>query len=95
MFILYNLLMNSITSTHARQNWADTVEQARVEPVIITDHGRETVVVMDAALAKLALQVLEDARDVETATKALEEFEYTGVSYSLDEVAAELGITLD
>lgn len=87
--------MNSITSTHARQNWADTIEQARDEPVVITDHGREKVVVMDVALAKLALQVLEDARDIEAASKALEEFDRTGISYSLDEVAAELGITLD
>ena len=93
--ILYNLDMNSITSTAARQNWADTVDRARNEPIIITDHGRETVVVMDAALAKLALQVLEDARDVEDATKALEEYERTGISYSLEEVAKELGITLD
>lgn len=87
--------MNAVTSTYARQNWADTVERARDEPIIITDHGRETVVVMDAALAKLALQVLEDARDVEEATKALEEYSRTGISYSLDEVAKELGITLD
>ncbi len=84
--------MNAITSTHARQNWADTVDRARDEPIIITDHGRETVVVMNAALAKLALQVLEDARDVEEATKALEEYKRTGVSYTLEEVAAELGI---
>lgn len=87
--------MNAVTSTHARRNWADTVEQARDEPIVITDHGRETVVVMDAALAKLALQVLEDARDVEEATKALEEYKRTGVSYSLEEVAGELGISLD
>jgi prevent-host-death family protein len=85
--------MNAITSTHARQNWADTVDRARDEPLIITDHGRETVVVMNAALAKLALQVLEDARDVEEATKALERID-AGLdrTYSLEEVAAELGI---
>ena len=88
--------MNAISSTHARQNWADTVDRACDEPIIITDHGRETVVVMDAALAKLALQVLEDARDVEEATKALERID-AGLdrTYSLEEVAAELGIQLD
>jgi prevent-host-death family protein len=86
--------MNKISSTTARQNWADTVEKARDEPIIITEHGRETVVVMDAELAKLALQVLEDAYDVEQATKALEEFERTGISFTLEEVAAELGIEL-
>jgi prevent-host-death family protein len=94
LFILYNLCMNKISSTKARQNWADTVEKARDEPIVITEHGRETVVVMDAALAKLALQVLEDAYDVEQATKALEEFERSGISFTLEEVAAELGIEL-
>ena len=88
--------MNKISSTVARQNWADTVEKARDEPIIITEHGRETVVVMDAVLAKLALQVLEDAYDVEQATKALERID-AGLdrTYSLEEVAAELGIELD
>jgi hypothetical protein len=50
---------------------------------------------MDAELAKLALQVLEDSRDIELATKRLEEYRATGIGYTLDEVAAELGITLD
>ncbi len=88
--------MNAVTSTHARQNWADTVEQARDEPIVITDHGRETVVVMDAALAKLALQVLEDARDVEEATKALERID-SGLdrTYTLEEIAAALGVKLE
>jgi len=47
---------------------------------------------MDAALSKLALQVLEDSRDIERATAALEEYRKDGVAYSLDDVAAELGI---
>ena len=50
---------------------------------------------MDAALAKLALQVLEDARDVEAATKALEEYDRTGVAHRLTDISEELGITLD
>lgn len=87
--------MNAVTSSHARQNWADTVERARTEPIVITDHGRETVVVMDAELAKLALQVLEDSRDIEIATRRLEEYRMTGVAYTTDEVAAALGISLD
>lgn len=72
LFILCNLYIKSISSTAARQKWAYTVDRARNEPILITDQGRETVVVMDAALAKLALQALEDARDVEEATRALE-----------------------
>jgi prevent-host-death family protein len=95
LYETYNLYMNSVTSSHARQNWAETVEAAKIEPLIITDHGRPTVAVMDAALAKLALQVLEDSRDIERATAALEEYRNDGVSYSLEDVAAEFGITLD
>lgn len=87
--------MNSVTSSHARQHWAETVEAARQEPLIITDHGRPTVAVMDAELAALALQVLEDSRDVEGATAALEEYRKDGIAHSLDDVAAEFGIRLD
>lgn len=87
--------MNSVTSSHARQHWAETVEAARLEPLIITDHGRPTVAVMDAELAALALQVLEDSRDVERATAALEEYRQDGIAHSLDDVAAEFGIRLD
>ncbi|MEY3310055.1 MAG: hypothetical protein RL107_191 [Actinomycetota bacterium] len=87
--------MNSVTSSHARQNWAETVEAARNEPLIITDHGRPTVAVMDAALAKLALQVLEDSRDIEMALASLAKVEDGELTYTLDEVAAELGITRD
>jgi prevent-host-death family protein len=87
--------MNSVTSSHARQNWAETVEAARNEPLIITDHGRPTVAVMDAALAKLALQVLEDSRDIEMALASLAKVDGGEPTYTLTEVAAELGITRD
>ena len=95
MYETYNLYMNSVTSSHARQNWAETVEAARNEPLIITDHGRPTVAVMDAALAKLALQVLEDSRDIEMALASLAKVDNGEQTYTLDEVAAELGITRD
>lgn len=62
---------------------------------MITDHGRPTVAVMDAELAKLALQVLEDSRDVEQALARLERVDQGERTFSLDEVAAEFGITLD
>jgi len=95
MYETYNLYMNTVTSSHARQNWAETVEAARNEPLIITDHGRPTVAVMDAALAKLALQVLEDSRDIEMALASLAKVDNGEQTYTLDEVAAELGITRD
>jgi prevent-host-death family protein len=92
---MYILHMNTISSTQARQNWADTIEAARIEPVTITDHGRKTVTIMDAELAKLALQVLEDSRDAEEAMAALARIEAGEPTYSLEELASELGINLD
>jgi prevent-host-death family protein len=92
---MYIMSMNLISSTQARQNWADTIEAARIEPVTITDHGRKTVTIMDAELAKLALQVLEDSRDAEDAMAALARVDAGGKTYTLEEVAAELGIDLD
>jgi prevent-host-death family protein len=92
---MYILSMNLISSTQARQNWADTIEAARIEPVTITDHGRKTVTIMDAELAKLALQVLEDSRDAEEAMKRLKAVEDGEPTFTLEEVAAELGINLD
>ena len=84
--------MNSVRSSYARQNWAETVVAAKLEPLIITDHGRPTFAVMDAALAKLALQVLEDSRDIEMAMASLAKVDNGAPTYTLDEVAAELGI---
>ena len=92
MYILY---MNSVASTYARQNWAETLELAKLEPVMITDHSRPAVVMMNAELARLALQALEDSRDIEDAYKALERVKAGEPTFTLEEVAAELGIDLD
>ncbi|MFM2321428.1 MAG: hypothetical protein RL612_575 [Actinomycetota bacterium] len=84
--------MNTITATNARQNWADTIESAKSQPVLLTDHGRPTVVMMNAELARLALQVLDDSYEMQQIEKALKA---EGRSYTIEEVAAELGIELD
>jgi len=86
--------MNRISTTNARQNWADTIENAKSEPVLLTDHGRPSVVMMNAELARLALEVLEDSYDIEEALKASKRIQNGGKTYSLEEVAAELGIDL-
>jgi PHD/YefM family antitoxin component YafN of YafNO toxin-antitoxin module len=89
---LYIFEMNTITATNARQNWADTIESAKSQPVLLTDHGRPTVVMMNAELARLALQVLDDSYEMQQIEKALKA---EGRSYTIEEVAAELGIELD
>lgn len=86
--------MTTIPSSHARQHWAETVERAREAPVTITDHGRETVAIMDAALGRRALQALEDLEDATAAAEAHAEILAGEPTVSLDEIARELGIEL-
>ena len=52
---IHNLAMTSIPATEARQKWAQTLDRAHREPVTITQHGRDSVVILDANVAKLAL----------------------------------------
>ena len=92
---MYIFDMNRIASTKARQNWAETIEEAKSEPILLTDHGRPAVVLMNAELARLALQVLEDSYDIQEALKSSAEVRAGGKTYTLEEVAAELGINLD
>lgn len=87
--------MNSIAATAARQNWARTIEEAKVTPVTITDHGRPAVVMMNVQLAELLLRTLEDSRELQEAEKAMAEIHAGAKTYSLEEVAAELGLNLD
>lgn len=87
--------MNLISSTQARQNWADTIEAARIEPVTITDHGRKTVTIMDAKLAKRALQALEDLMDFKEASKSMARVEQGEKTYTLEELAKKLDLNLD
>lgn len=90
----YTLHMKRITATQARQHWAQTVEAARREPVTITDHGRETVTIMDVDLSRRALEALEDAEDARAASEALAAVRDGEQTVSLEEVASELGIKL-
>jgi len=92
---MYTFTMNTVASTFARQNWAETIELAKLEPVTITDHSRPAVVMMNVELARLALQVLEDSRDLEEAGKALERVNAGGPTISLEDLASDLGIELE
>lgn len=86
--------MNRIASTKARQNWAETIEEAKSEPILLTDHGRPAVVMMNPQLAKRALQALEDAHDIRQGLAATKRIQNGGKTYTLEEVATALGIEL-
>jgi prevent-host-death family protein len=93
---MYNLAMITIPATRARQQWAQTLDEAKKAPLTITEHGRETVVLMDADLSRRALEALEDAEDAREAAEVLARIESGQErTYTMAEVAAELGIKLD
>jgi prevent-host-death family protein len=87
--------MMFLPATEARQKWAQTLDYAHHEPVTITQHGRDSVVLLDAHVARRALSALEDAEDAASAAMALAEVEAGAPTIPLDEVAKELGIALD
>ncbi len=84
--------MNKMTATAARQQWAQTLDTALREPIQITSHGRVVAVVMDPELAQRAMAALEEAEDIAAADRALAETAAGEPTYSLDDVAAELGL---
>lgn len=92
----YNLAVMTIPATRARQQWARTLDEAKKAPVTITEHGRETVVLMGAELSRRALEALEDAEDAREAADILSRIESGQErTYTLAEVAAELGLSLE
>lgn len=86
--------MKSVTATYARQNWSEVLEVAKKEPLIVTDHGRPSVVMMNPKLAQVALAALDKAYDLTEIDKILKSRKKNGKTYSFEEVAAELGIEL-
>lgn len=87
--------MNLISATVARQRWAQTLDASRYAPISITSHGRTVAVVMDPDLARRALEALEDLEDIADADAALAEVAAGAPTYSLAEIAEELGIALN
>ncbi|MEY2945973.1 MAG: hypothetical protein RL243_747 [Actinomycetota bacterium] len=87
--------MNTVAATYARQNWAETMELAKLEPITITDHSRPAVVMMNPKLAAKALQALEDAIDVAAAIKAMASIDAGAPTVALEALAKELGIALE
>lgn len=92
---MYNLAMLRIPATQARQRWAQTMDSAHRGPVTITDHGRESVMILDIEVAHRALQALEDAEDAAAAKAAHMAIEAGEETVPLEDVARELGLKLE
>ncbi|WP_241249104.1 type II toxin-antitoxin system prevent-host-death family antitoxin [Agrococcus sp. KRD186] len=86
--------MTTIPATAARQRWAQTLDAARRQPITITEHGRETVVVMDVELSRRALAALEEAQDAAAASEAARAIEAGEETVPLAQLARELGFNL-
>lgn len=87
--------MLRIPATQARQRWAQTIDSAHRGPVTITDHGRESVMILDIEFARRALQALEDAEDSVAADEARAAIEAGEETVPFEEVARELGLKLE
>lgn len=71
------------------------MDSARRNPVTITDHGRETVMVLHIEIAHRALRALEDAEDAAAADAAAAAIEAGEDTVPLEDMARELGLKLE
>ncbi len=92
---VYNLAMLTIPASQARQKWAQTLKSAYYEPVIISDHGQESAMILDIKTARRALQALEDYEDAVAAQQAEAAIAQGESTVPLAEIARELGFELD
>lgn len=63
-------------------------------PLTITDHGGESVMILDLDLAQRALRALEDAEDAAAAAEVHAAIEAGEETVPLEDVARELGLKL-
>jgi prevent-host-death family protein len=86
-----------ITTTEAREQFADIVERAhfKKERIVISRRGKEAVAVISIEDLRLLeeLEAQEDRQDVEAAERVLQEMEEKGEKpIPLDEALKQLGL---
>jgi prevent-host-death family protein len=88
--------MATMTVVQARSNFGELLTRAAYsnERTLVTRNGKPLAAIVSARDLKVLLQALEDAEDIREARKARKEVQETGVTYSLEEVARELGLPL-
>lgn len=59
-----------VTTVELHQKLGQTIDQARIEPVVLTEHDREHVVILSAQYYKSLLRTARKARHIETLTDA-------------------------
>ena len=89
-------IMATMTVVQARSNFGELLTRAAYsnERTLVTRNGKPLAAIVSARDLKILLQAIEDAEDIRDARKAMKEVEETGVTYSIEEVAREFGMTL-
>ncbi|MCL4498723.1 MAG: type II toxin-antitoxin system Phd/YefM family antitoxin [Chloroflexi bacterium] len=89
--------MTTLTAKEARFNFSDLLSRAayQQEKFIITRNGRKIAALVPVEYFELVEKILEEIelrQDTADAKAALEEYERTGESISLEELRAKLGL---
>lgn len=78
--------------TEARGRLSQVVDMAFREPVHLTRHGQQAVVIISAAEYERMMEAVEDLEDIRAADEAMAEIRAGAPTFTLDEVMAELGL---
>lgn len=78
-----------MTSSDAREHFAEALAAANREPVFITRHGKRVAALVTTEFYERAIEALEDAEDIAAAQAALDE---DGESIPWETVRADLGL---
>ena len=82
--------VSEMTSSDAREHFAEALATANREPVFITRHGKRVAALVTTEFYERAVEALEDAEDIAAAHAALDE---DGDSIPWETVKADLGLT--
>lgn len=93
MYIVDN--MATMTVVQARAKFGELLARAAYsnERTLVTRNGKPVAAIVSAQDLK-ALQAYEDEEDIRDADAAMKEYERTGISYSLAEIAKEFSLPL-
>jgi antitoxin Phd len=85
---MYTLGMSSIGVADARRNFADVIERARLEPVVVARRGRAQAVVVSPEQYERMCEAMEELEDVNAFDAAMQE---EGENLPWEQVKADLG----
>jgi len=87
---MYILHMKTVSVAHARRMFAEVIDEARDEAVLIERRGEAAAVVVSPERYEELMEALEDAEDIAAFDAAIAE---EGENIPWEEVKADLGLT--